>query len=349
MSRSTSGSTSSGLAKGKKFIKKLLYVQYVDKEKDMACEIPEPFFQEYLQYGHKMFSDLRVPNFDFLKSSLKDDSIEEVTVYSNPLPFPLEPNVAIHAFVILKTENRQNFKETWWSLEKNGKYIVLQQSSNKDDVIKKIYDAEKKESVKRLEPVRPLDSISGNYRPFKDLLRAICDTDQLKRRYHLLFSNCQNFASFVFAKSNKSGMIWSAPTSTIFISKNKKIQPGIEADTVKYNSIVNDEKFELYRAIIEGECEDFEELINISTIESLNSVDSQGYTLLEWGTAFSSFNWPIDEELKKKGVTIPSDEGLNIFRRNVFFIGLQYLPPNKAVNSKLIQKFVFRLDRYSCR
>jgi hypothetical protein len=46
-----------------------------------------------------MFSYLRViPNFDVLKSSLKDDIIEEVGVYSNPLPFPLESNVAIHAF-----------------------------------------------------------------------------------------------------------------------------------------------------------------------------------------------------------------------------------------------------------
>jgi ankyrin repeat protein len=137
-------------------------------------------------------------------------------------------------------------------------------------------------------------------------------------------------------------MEWSAPTSAIFIPKNKKIQSGIEADAVKYNSIVNDEKFELYRAIIEGRCEHFEELTNKFTIESLNSVDSQGYTLLEWGTAFSSFNWPIDEELKEKGAEIPSDkEGLNIFRRNVFFIGLQYLPPNKAVNSKLIQNLCF--------
>jgi ankyrin repeat protein len=210
----------------------------------------------------------------------------------------------------------------------------LQQSFNKDDVIEKLlYDAEKKESVKRLEPVRLLESTTGNYRPFKDLLRAICDTDQLKRTYHPLKSNCQNFASFVFAKSNKEGKEWSAPTSAIFKSKNKKIQPGIEADTVKYNSIVNDEKFQLYRAIIEGRTNDFQDLANDLTRLSLNSVDSQGYTLLEWGTAFSSSDWLIDEELKKKGAQIPPDEGL--FRRNVYFIALQYLPPsNKAVHSK---------------
>ena len=82
------------------FLNQLLYVQHVDKEKDTACEIPEPFFQDYLQSGHKMFSYLRVPNFDVLKSSLKDDIIEEVGVYSNPLPIPLESSITIHAFVI---------------------------------------------------------------------------------------------------------------------------------------------------------------------------------------------------------------------------------------------------------
>ena len=49
----------------------------------------------------------------------------------------------------------------------------------------------------------------------------------------------------------------------------------------------------------------------------------------EWATVFSSSDWPI-EELKIKGTEIPSDkEGLNIFRRNVFFIALQFWPPNK--------------------
>jgi ankyrin repeat protein len=79
---------------------------------------------------------------------------------------------------------------------------------------------------------------------------------------------------------------------------------------------------------MEGRREDFEKLLtNDLTIECLNSADSQGYNLLEWGTAFSSSDWPIDEELKLRGAEIPSVEGL--FRRNVFFIALQYLPPNR--------------------
>ncbi|EFX68516.1 hypothetical protein DAPPUDRAFT_260034 [Daphnia pulex] len=70
--------------------------------------------------------------------------------------------------------------------------------------------------------------------------------------------------------------------------------------------------------------EDFEDLAGNLTSESLNSVDSQGYTLLEWATVFSTSDWPIDQFLMEKGAEIQTDERL--FRRNVFFIALQYLP-----------------------
>ncbi len=104
-------------------------------------------------------------------------------------------------------------------------------------------------------------------------------------------------------------------------------------DAFKYKSILNDEKFECCKALMEGRMEDYEELTNNLTIESLNSVDSQGYTLLEWATVFSTSQWPIDEELKKIGAEIPLDEKL--FKQNVFFIVLQYLPPNQK--SKLFE------------
>ncbi|EFX66680.1 hypothetical protein DAPPUDRAFT_262728 [Daphnia pulex] len=75
---------------------------------------------------------------------------------------------------------------------------------------------------------------------------------------------------------------------------------------------------------IEGRRQDFEDLAGNLTSESLNSVDSQGYTLLEWATVFSTSDWPIDQFLMEKGAEIQTDERL--FRRNVFFIALQYLP-----------------------
>ena len=58
----SSGSTD--LAKGKKFLKKLLYVQHVEKGKDVTSEIPE-------MYNLNFIAHLRNPtsNLGILKSS----------------------------------------------------------------------------------------------------------------------------------------------------------------------------------------------------------------------------------------------------------------------------------------
>jgi ankyrin repeat protein len=355
MSRSTSGSTSSDLAKGKKFIKKLLYVQHVDKEKETASEIPDRYLEEFINPYRTNFPDTGISQYNFpeylkspksnlslLKSSM-GDWIRKVTVYSNSLPIRLQlKDVTIHAFVVFRTSDMNgdlySLAEIWWSLEKNGHHIVLQQSPNKDDVIKKIYDTETKTSVERLGPIKKQKSDSA-FKHVSDLMRIIVDTNKLNERYHLLYSNCQNFASFVFEKLSHGREKWSTVTSATFGRfglKKKKIQPKNKVDAFKYKSIINDDKFDCYWAMMEGRRKDFKKLIKNLTIETLNNVDSQGYTLLEWATVFSTSHWPIDEDLKKKGATIPSDkEGL--FRRNVFFIALQYLPSNKKL--KLFDSF----------
>ncbi len=346
---SSSGSGSSGLAIGIQFIEKLLYVQHVDNEKKMVSEISNRCLQGYLLADRNIFSDSNFmeylqnsnENRIILKRSMKD-KIRKVTIYSNPLSSISlsKNNVTIHAFVVFETENDWNgsCKKTWWSLEKNGKYIVLQQSPNQDDVINKIYDTEKKKSVERLGPIKKGKSYSiAVFDRVENVLRIIWESNQLSNRYHFLFSNCQNFASFVFEKLCHGRKKWSTKTSAIVDRigwKNKKIiQPGIKVDAFKYKTILNDDKFECCKALMEGRMEDYEELTNDLTIECLNDVDSQGYTLLEWATVFSTSQWPIDEELKKIGAEIPLDEKL--FKQNVFFIALQYLPPNQK--SKLFE------------
>jgi ankyrin repeat protein len=325
-----SASTSSDLAKGKKFLEKLQYVQHVDQEKKTASELSELTLQVLLADGkvcHDSNSTENVgnpeSNFGILKSSLKE-KITYVSVCSNPLPIRIgsSSRVAFHAFVVFTTRNTTNSEnEMFWSLEKNGKYIVLQQSENEDDVAKKLYDAEKGQSVERYGEVKFQKWTMGNLRPLEDLLRVIWETNQISDPYHLLYSNCQNFASFIFEKSNGQNEKWSTDLSAAvdrFSGKKKKT--AIEVKAVNY-------KFNFYKAMMEGRRKDFEELTNDLTMESLNSIDSQGYTLLEWATVFSTYNWPINEELKKKGAQIPSDEGS--FRRNLFFIALQYLPSTK--------------------
>ena len=336
---------SSDLAKGKKFLKQLLYVQHVDKEKDKTSEISEQFLHEHILSDRKIFSDKNFTssvndpqaNYGILKTSL-EHYITHVQVYKNPLSaITFKSNEAIHAFVVFKTKNDSNSKESWWSLEKNGTYIVLQQSLNKDDVTKELYDSEKKET-KRFEPVEELKVAKGNGKTIRYLLRVIWETSQLNKRYNLLTSNCQNFASIIFKKL--TGRQWRTKTSALVdylrrIDKKKQMLPPIKVDAVKYESIINDDKFDYYKAIIEGRKKDFEELIEKNmTRESLNSVDSQGNTLLEWATAFSTFEWPMDQYLKEKGAKTESDDGL--FRRNVFFIALQYLPLKKQANTQFL-------------
>ena len=153
------GSTSSDLAKEKKIFQKLLYVQHVDKERDTVSEtsdrdveenflgdrtnFTDPGFMEYLIRG--ILSPKA--NLCILQTSM-GDWIRKVTVYSNSLPIRLHQlkDVTIHEYVVFMTENTSNghLRKTWWSLEKNETYIVLQQSFNKDDVINKIYNSETK-------------------------------------------------------------------------------------------------------------------------------------------------------------------------------------------------------------
>jgi ankyrin repeat protein len=325
-------------AKGGNFTKQLLYVQHVDKEKDTASTISEQSLDEYFLKDSKTFSDSNFSkyllnpkaNVDILKSSLQDEIVRLADVCTNPLPIPLKSGVTIHAFVVFWTQNLKTNEEMCYSMEKNGQYIVLQQSPNEDDVTEKLYDPEEKKLVKRLGPVKRERFIRGNEKELEYLIRAIWKTNQLSTKYNLLFSNCQNFASFVIEKASFRGNKWSTPISA-FVDRiglsNKKSQSEIKANTLKYNGR-KDAKFAYYKAMAEGRRQDFEELAGNLTSELLNSVDSQGYTLLEWATVFSTSNWPIDQFLMEKGAETPADEGL--FRRNVFFIVLQYLPSNKA-------------------
>ncbi|XP_046457478.1 delta-latroinsectotoxin-Lt1a-like [Daphnia pulex] len=329
MSRS---GASSDLAKGKKFTKQLLYVQLVDKEKDTASTFSEQSLDEYFLNNRKIFSDLSNPkaNVDILKSSLQDEIVFGAAVNTNPLPAIRKTAVTIHAFVVFQTENLKTNDRMWYSMEKNGQYIVLQQSPNLGDVMYKLYDPVEKKLVKRLGPVKRECFARGNGKELEYLIRAIWKTKQLSTKYNLLFSNCQNFAEFVFKEASFGGNKWSTWISS-FVNRiglsHKKSQTEIEADTLKYIWIKKDAKFAYYKAMAEGRRQNFEDLASNLTIESLNSVDSQGYTLLEWATVFSTSDWPIDQFLKEKGAEIQTDKKL--FRRNMFFIALQYLPSKK--------------------
>jgi ankyrin repeat protein len=106
----------------------------------------------------------------------------------------------------------------------------LQRSLNKDDVINKIYDTEKKTSVERLGPIKKQKSYLMKDARVSHVLWLMWRKQQISEPYHLLFFDCPDFASFVFGKLS---LIGSTMTSAIVDSriglKKKKIQPKIIA------------------------------------------------------------------------------------------------------------------------
>ncbi len=321
---SRSGSASLGLAKGKSFVKKLLYAQYVDVEKDVTCEIPELLLEDYILQERGKFCDLQFTeymknpksNIEVLKSGLKS-SIRQVYVYSNPLPIvaalekvsvrkalnlldlPSVCDVTIHAFVVFKTDDFATGKEMWWSLEKNGHYIVLQHSPDKADVVDKIYDIESKKFAKRLEPVKKETSAVSSYK-LQNLLTIIWETRQLGTKYHLIKANCQNFASFVFKKTNVEGKTWSTFTSGLVDSLahgNAQNGSGVDADAIRHYWLLRSDRRDLYMSLIENQ--DFMQINHLMEKYPADERDSQGYTMLEWAETFSKND--VTHYLEKKG------------------------------------------------
>ena len=356
------GSTSSDLAKGREFAKQLLYVQHVDEEKPTASKMSEDVLLNYILEDHIQVSRLNLntpnliqsnSNFDILKSSVTNE-ILQVSVYSNPLPFhstlekyssrkmfkmpnlPAWCDVAIHAFVVLKTLNPCDKRINWWSMEKNGKYIILQQSSELTEVCERVYDVEKGNTVKRLGPVKELTWAIGNHQTFLKLFQSLWQTNQLNQTYHVLSSNCHNFASFVFEKANGEGKKWSTAIRGFW--RKETINPlVINVDTVRHYWIINDGKFPYYKALIENKSlAEIKRLLTNYTAESIHAKDAQGYTLLEWAEAFSR------EDIKRYLIAEKGANQSETFKQNVFFVILQYWNFNRKMknfNKKMLNNF----------
>lgn len=192
----------------------------------------------------------------------------------------------IHAFVVFKTDDFVTGVEMWWSLEKNGRYTVLQHSSNKEDVVDNIYDVKKKEFVKRLEPVKELTSAASSYK-LQNVFNIIWEKRQFSTKYHLIKANCQNFASFVFEKSICEGKTWSTFTSglvDILAQDNPKNDSGVEADAIRHYWLLKSDRREFYLYLIEEK--DFPEVILLLEKYPINEEDSGLYSARMGGSIF---------------------------------------------------------------
>jgi ankyrin repeat protein len=213
----------------------------------------------------------------------------------------------------------------WWSLEKNGKYIILQQSLNKTDVVDTTFDVNQEKMNQRLLPVKELISAKGNG-DLESVLESLLVSNQLGLLYHLWSANCQRFASYVFRKCNGEGKTWKTLASGSEANEKESLF-GVGVDTIRYNSIDRQTKRSpFYQALIEnGEMAELEAILDNDTSEFINQIDCHGYTFLEWADAFSRED--VKKYLIEKGA-VQSE----LFRRNVFFIALQYVDSKDELN-----------------
>jgi ankyrin repeat protein len=259
----------------------------------------------------------------FLKNYLKD-RITNIKVYSNPLPSLPDVSVLIHAFVVFSTMPiSSNPEEMWWSLEKNGKYIILQQSTKEKDVVDTTFDVNENKMNQRLSPVKELTSATGRGN-LENMFESV--SSQLELLYHLWSANCQRFASYVFRKCNGEGKTWKTFVSDSEANEKETLF-GVSVDTIRYNSIDRETKRSpFYQALIENkELAELKAILADDTSEFINQVDCHGYTFLEWADAFSRED--VKNYLIEKGA-VQSE----LFRRNVFFIALQYVDSKDELN-----------------
>ena len=129
---------------------------------------------------------------------INNDEIRRVFLFTKPLFETQWTNFLFyHAYVVFRTETIHG-GIYWWSLEKNGNALILQMSSNLEDV------RDNNEGERRIKKYttywRPRVNISDfasmSFSALYDYL--IVDTDQLKIKYNLADDNCKKFAKLVF-------------------------------------------------------------------------------------------------------------------------------------------------------
>ena len=129
---------------------------------------------------------------------INNDQIRIVNLYTTPLSETQWTNfIFYHAYVIFYTETIRG-RKYWWSLEKNGNALILQMSSNLEDV------RDNNEGERRIKKytthwrprVQKSDVAQISFRALYNYL--IVDKDQLNIKYNFAGGNCKKFAKLVF-------------------------------------------------------------------------------------------------------------------------------------------------------
>jgi hypothetical protein len=236
-----------GRVKGRCFTQKLLYINEADSETVIGDEI-DPF-KFHTELSVSQFKKNKRPKkalWQLCETSFKDD-ICEVLVYSSPLTnLNRNEKLLYHAFAIFQTKNIEGGQTAWWSVEKNGEYIVLQRTIKPDQSYIRDYLYAQQNSQeyatmkKRNTPIKLLAESSGRGTLF-DFLRALSNRQDLNERYHFISSNCQEFASFVFNTISGEKKKWNGTVDGALMKTftREKKYPSIFIDAIFGFSINN--------------------------------------------------------------------------------------------------------------
>lgn len=342
--------TSCALPKGKLFLGKILHVQHVDKNRATTTEISdlelilnvlkdvryrrdeEEIKEESKRDGDrdKYASPGKSAKFKVLKQSF-GNQIFDIGVYSKPLPIVPDVFIAFHAFAVFRTNQIPESESAamWWSFEKNGKYVILQQSPNKADVVESVFDVNEEKIGARLLPVKELTAAQGKYMSLEALLESILFSSQLSTAYHVWSANCQKFASYVFQTANGEREKWKTLTCGS-LPDEKETLFGAGVNAIRYDSIAKQDKLiPYYQAILEKEgLPEFKRILSNYAGEFINQVDCHGYTLLDWARAFSRDDLE-NHLIEHKGAVHHQPTDSKSSRQNIFHIAMQYLDSKK--------------------
>jgi ankyrin repeat protein len=173
---------------------KLLFVPDADNKPEDKHEISELVIFRFLLNEERMkkFNEAGAEiteMLELLEDIDKESKITECETHENSMYSATDWKEAFHGFIVFKTTSETD-GDYWWSLEKDTEYIILQRSSNKENVKDKLEGKQRK----KVKPIR--EDLKGKG-TIKDLLALLWAHQLIAEKYHIWKSNCHSLVTFV--------------------------------------------------------------------------------------------------------------------------------------------------------
>jgi ankyrin repeat protein len=181
------------------FRQKLFFVPDADNKPNEKHEISEAALFRFLlnEENQEKLDENEIPEMlGILKDIDKNSKIAEVEIHQSSMSSATDFLQAFHVFIVFKTTSEID-EDYWWSLEKRLDYIDLKRCKNqlnslcKKDSVKKKFNGEMR---KRVKPIKEQLTGKGT---IKDLFAILWAQQMIEEKFHILYSNCKSFVTFV--------------------------------------------------------------------------------------------------------------------------------------------------------